>query len=661
MTDRAQAAPVYHVLLIGVDAYPAGFNSLSGCVNDIDAIEGVLFDPPGIGIAPERIRLTRLDAPRAGVVTTSRFAAQTRLPTHDAIRDALLALAGPDVQPGDRVLIYYSGHGDQKQIVGSRVWHEALVPCDVQYLYDFEVNALLHAISARTSDLTAILDSCHSGGATREDVDPATLEAEGTPRFLASGNTPGTPPDPTLAHLTPAGENTASLVQSLDPPYLALVACQSNEKAREKPFDSGRHGVLTYNLVQALNNRTTGRDTLRWADLWTDLLDRVTRASPTQHPWLIGRAERRVFGGPWDRQDPGYAVRRAQDGSYQIAAGRLMGLTEGAQVAVYGPTPSEFPTLNSPADLAARLGVLRVTAAARSDCTAQPGAAALDLPGDARGRLIAPGSNARLRALLDPPEADVQTFLEQSPLLQVVPPGTPDAEVAVRGSNAQGWIISNDVEARVAGVVHGARGGLRAGLESYARYNMALRLAQTANDPQLTGCLTLRLLDCNDPAGLAAADPSDPVTLPEAPRDADRIYAVPDGFRTCLVAGNTFGSPLFVTVLDATATGLVQILGDVTLQPGDHQAIWKGAQQRVPFNMRPGAGRAGSVERLLVIGTTRPGVSLAGLRVDHTVQEVVDVNSRLRGEPRIPSSAGSGPVELWTALTVPVRVGRVTG
>ena len=661
MTATEQGAPVYHVLLIGVDAYPAGFNSLAGCVNDIDAIEGLLFDPPGIGLAPEQIHLTRLAAPGPNASPRTRFAAQTQLPSHANIRDALLALAGPDVQPGDRVLIYYSGHGDQKRLAGSLVWHEALVPCDVQYLYDFEFNALLRAIAARTSDLTVILDSCHSGGATREDADPAKADTEGAARLLASGDTLGQPPDPALAALTGDGGAAASLVQSLDPPYLALVACQSNEKAREKPFDSGRHGVLTYTLVQALNTIPAAeRGALRWADLWTRLLDQVNTASPTQHPWLIGRAERRVFGGRWDRQDPGYPVSRAPDGSYTIGAGRLLGLSAGAQVAVYGSTPSVFPLLDSPADLAARVGVLQVTAAERSDSTAQPVGAAFDLPGDARGRLVQPGPGERLRVLLDPPEDEVATFLNQSPLLTVVRPGTPDAEVSVRGSNVQGWMISNDVEARVAGVIHGARGGLRAGLESYARYNQALRVAQNANDLQLQGCLTLRLLDCTDAAALAAADPSDPA-LPEAPRDADRVYAVPDGFRACLVVANTYREPLFVTVLNATATGLVQLLGDVALQPGDHQTIWKGAVQRVPFTMRPGAGRAGEVDRLLVIGTTRPGVSLASLRVDHTVQEVVDVNSRLRGEPRNPGPAGAnGPAELWTALTVPARIGRIS-
>ena len=37
----------------------------------------------------------------------------------------------------------------------------------IQYLYDVELNPLIDAIAARTSDVTVILDSCHSAGATK--------------------------------------------------------------------------------------------------------------------------------------------------------------------------------------------------------------------------------------------------------------------------------------------------------------------------------------------------------------------------------------------------------------------------------------------------------------------------------------------------------------
>src|SRR5215216_683521 len=159
--------PTYHVLLIGIDAYPQGYNSLTGCVNDIDAIEQVLLIPPGIGIPPEQIHVTRLAAANPHNPSKSQFQEQTLPPTKANLIQALKDLAGPVVKPKDRILIYYSGHGDEKTWSGSLVWHEALVPHDgqrIEYLYDVEVNALINSISMRTSDLTIILDCCHSAG-----------------------------------------------------------------------------------------------------------------------------------------------------------------------------------------------------------------------------------------------------------------------------------------------------------------------------------------------------------------------------------------------------------------------------------------------------------------------------------------------------------------
>ena len=112
--NAEKIVPTYHVLLVGIDRYPPGYNSLGGCVNDIDAIESLLLEPPGIGIPPEQIRITRLAAVLAGQTSTSRFEAQTLAPTKANLIQALKALAGPAVEPSDRVLIYYSGHGDEK-------------------------------------------------------------------------------------------------------------------------------------------------------------------------------------------------------------------------------------------------------------------------------------------------------------------------------------------------------------------------------------------------------------------------------------------------------------------------------------------------------------------------------------------------------------------
>src|SRR6185503_18607878 len=70
---------------------------------------------------------------------------------------------------------------------------------------------------------------------------------------------------------------------------------------------------------------------------------------PGQLPLLLGRAERRLFGGPFRPQDPGYPITR-EGAAYRISAGTMIGLTEGASVAVFGPTPDFFPSLGSPDD-----------------------------------------------------------------------------------------------------------------------------------------------------------------------------------------------------------------------------------------------------------------------------------------------------------------------
>src|SRR5262245_45025862 len=133
--------PSYHVLLIGINAYNS--NPLRGCVNDINLIERLLLDDSlGIGLARDRITIRRLAAPGAADAAQSPYGTPTERPTRANIVAALRTLTAT-VQPGDRALIYYSGHGRQQRWAGTPFCHEALVPLDdAATLYDVEVNAL---------------------------------------------------------------------------------------------------------------------------------------------------------------------------------------------------------------------------------------------------------------------------------------------------------------------------------------------------------------------------------------------------------------------------------------------------------------------------------------------------------------------------------------
>ena len=79
--------------------------------------------------------------------------------------------------PSDGVYVHYSGHGGRTptsipKVKGVQALDESLVPIDIgdpkaQYLRDHELARLLKDMVEKGLNVTIVLDSCHSGGATR--------------------------------------------------------------------------------------------------------------------------------------------------------------------------------------------------------------------------------------------------------------------------------------------------------------------------------------------------------------------------------------------------------------------------------------------------------------------------------------------------------------
>jgi hypothetical protein len=687
-----ESQPVYHVLLVGIDRYPSELNCLNGCVNDIDAVEQLLLDPPGIGFPRERIRITRLAAARDGRQSTSRCQAATRHPSKANLVQALQALAGPEVKPGDRVLIYYSGHGYQTKVPGSLVWHETLVPNDGrvnEFLFDYEINPLIQAIAARTSDLTVILDSCHSAGATR---DLTGGEAKGAVRTLRADFPPALTPDwkpPERSSQSGQRSADAPMLQTLDSGGLVVVACQANEPASEgAPSGQAKHGVFTYSLLSVLGEKDASRRAgLRWADLWPELLARVAERNAQlqqnmQHPWLIGRSERKVFGGSWEKMDTGFRAMARRDGEYEVGAGSLMNVTVGAEIAVYGAAPLLFPAVGSPKDLP--VGRLVVISTTPSRAVARLVGEGFPLPEGARGRLVKPGESRHLRVSIKPPDEKLAVQLAESPLLAITSPSDPGADVEVVAQAGGGWVIGSDAEPVVAAVPAGENKALRAGLEHYYRYATVLSMARSCNDPQLTNCLQVRILDCSNEAALRAMSPEDLADpdLPEAARDEDQIYHVSNQFPFCIKVTNFSSYCLNVTLFDCSSGGSVYYLGDAILREphtpkGESQikpsaqVLWLQNLIRNHFCAYPDKMPPSGIwndhplpyvtDRLIAIGTTRTDVDLNSLTLEKTVQEIVEDNLIVRrGFDRGvgPKPSPAAPAELWTAAVTPIRISR---
>lgn len=75
------------------------------------------------------------------------------------------------VQPGDRVLVYYSGHGRQieGQSPGSRC-SEGIVTQDAGLYLDIALERTLQRLAARAGQVLMFNDSCHAGGAATKSL-----------------------------------------------------------------------------------------------------------------------------------------------------------------------------------------------------------------------------------------------------------------------------------------------------------------------------------------------------------------------------------------------------------------------------------------------------------------------------------------------------------
>ncbi len=646
----------HHVLLIGIDAYDGG-GMLTGCVNDIDAIQRFLVDRVGV----PRAHIRRLAAPRTGAAHETDVPEE--LPLLDTVRGALEHLGTDEVGPEDRVFIYYSGHGTQCIVSAGgarRFAREALLPKDkkrgpeYRLLFDWELNALIARIATRTSAVTVVLDCCNSGGATR---DFNAAETRGQDRFW---------PIPEIA-LAAGVDRSAGSVRGVASALGSLqrcqviAACRDDERARESAGEEGlSNGELTRALIARLSAvPATELHDLRWGHVWRGVEAAVREANPRQSPWLSGRFGRRVFGfGPDDDTDPGYAVVQVPAG-YRVDAGTLAGVTVDAEVGVYAADPPAFPPLDSEEDLAARKGTIRVVRAERASSEAVA-TAPFVLPTAPRGRLVRSGRDASLRMALAPSDAGLAAQLATSPLVEQVGPGLAELTLTRRADG--GWALVDDVHGTgrnadepVLAVIPADRLHMaRAAVEHYHAYSAPLRMARACRDfPSL---LRLWLLDCND--AVLAADMAQDPDLPQVQPGAHAPYEISVGDRVCFVVENAAEVALSVALFDCAPSGRVLLLGEKRVPRLGKHVFWFEDTLGTPFTADLPDERRVGVDRVAAIATTRADVSLRYLERHQTFAEVLAPPVRAGPRLRDLARAEEPPAESWTSALTAVRIVR---
>jgi metacaspase-1 len=224
--------------IVGINDYaPAGpgGQDLSGCVADAQDMSNTLVI---LGFPAENIR-----------ICTDKRA------TKKGIMDGLKWLTGK-ARKDDVLVFYYSGHGSQvTDFSGDEVdgKDEILCPHDTSFVDAVFIrdDALLQVFSKLPAGVTleVILDSCHSGTATR---DLPGIPSKTRSRYFK-------PPldytfhidyEPDLKSRGLLKGNGKAIVPGLN--HVLWAACKDNQTSEETEIDGSVRGVFTYNFCQVL-------------------------------------------------------------------------------------------------------------------------------------------------------------------------------------------------------------------------------------------------------------------------------------------------------------------------------------------------------------------------------------------------------------------------
>lgn len=239
LTDQAAAeqggadgAPgVKRALLIGINKYK-GVPKLQGSLNDIDTMRQILLTR--WGFAEKHITVVTDDgATRVGML-------------------AALEQLVNDAGPNDTVYFHYSGHGSQVEDLNGDEpddhLDETLVPQDgrtgeVRDITDDELDALFARMRAKSALI--VLDSCHSGTATRS----LDIRTRSIPQDIRTG---------IYKKAAEAAPKTRAIVPVVTSRYVVMTGAASHQEALDGPVDGRYHGFFTYALSKSLSSSSAG-------------------------------------------------------------------------------------------------------------------------------------------------------------------------------------------------------------------------------------------------------------------------------------------------------------------------------------------------------------------------------------------------------------------
>ena len=543
---------------------------LTGVHADVAAMDDVLT---GLGFTA--IPTTGADATADGIV--ERY-------------QALISDTGPD----DTAVFYYSGHGGRQPNPlaagrdGLPAWLQYILPTDcddrsgdrVRCILAEELSALQAQLTARSRNVTTIMDCCHSarmsrgGSAVPKANDQLALPAADLVRRWRE-----------LA-AQPRYQGDAN------PDAVRVVACAPDQSAYEDydPYSGERHGMLTAALVRVL--RSPEAATITWSDALEVIRGAVSPLAALQRPEVEGPAQRLLFSVQ-TRDAAGLLPVRIVDNVAVLPDAAVFGVTPGDRYDLMPPSANDAPLVQAVVErIDAGNGVLSLT----------HGVSAADLPA---------GTSAR----------PAEVALTVRPVA-VLPVGHPhrqqvaarlDAEARVRSSPQSAGALAtvllggDDIQTLDAGgqPLYPQPLPLPASLGAVVRDVRALAIADHVRDlPSGSGDAEL-LADVTLTCVRVLADGT------EAPMaSGEHVFA---GDRLRVRATNTSAENRYLSVFDIGLSGAVSLLttsepSGITLRPGEQYLLgqqWPGGGMPLAWPRNLPADEA-RLESLVVVLADRP-------------------------------------------------------
>jgi pimeloyl-ACP methyl ester carboxylesterase len=349
-----------YALLVGIDRYEPPVPSLSGCVADIEAMETFLRE--------------RIQREKCQIITLKNEQA-----TYAAVTQAFLSHLG-NAKKDDVALFYYSGHGSQAP-TAPEFWYlepdrldETLVCYDSRTpgkydLADKEISKLIADVAKKDLHIVVLLDSCHSGSATRDvqSVGVRRVSTDDRQRPIKSYLLTPTELE-NLGSSRSASATTSGWMRLPRGRHVVLSACQSDEEAKEIRFGEQTRGVFSYFLLQTLQS-VTGSWTYR--DLFGRVnalvRGKVARQSPLIEATEFQDLDRPFLGGAVRPHPPYFTVRHEKDLDWALDGGAIHGIpqpvgNETTYLAVFAAQKENLE------DSASMLGTARVTKVEPTRC-----------------------------------------------------------------------------------------------------------------------------------------------------------------------------------------------------------------------------------------------------------------------------------------------------